>query len=103
MGFVDVGADVRVFVDAFPYERYGAQHGMVESISETTVRPPDTLGMAPGSAVYQVDVRFPEGFSATIRDKALWPGMTVSADLVRDYSSLAGWLFEPIRGTAERL
>lgn len=103
MGFAKVGTDVRVFVDAFPYERYGAQHGVVKSISETTVRPSDTLGMAPRSAMYQVDVSFPEGFSPTIRDEALRPGMTVSADLVRDYSSLAGWLFEPIRATAERL
>lgn len=103
MGFVEVGTDVRVFVDAFPYERYGAQHGTVKSISETTVQPPDTLSMVPGSAMYQVDVSFPEGFSPTIRGEALRPGMTVSADLVRDYSSLASWLFEPIRGTAERL
>ena len=103
MGFVDVGTHVRVFVDAFPYERYGAQHGAVKSISETTVHPPDALGMMPGSAMYQVDVSFPEGFSPTIRDEALRPGMTVSADLVRDYGSLASWLFEPIRATAERL
>ncbi len=103
MAFVDVGTEVRVFVDAFPYEHYGAQVGTVVSISETTVQPAGAMGIAPAHATYQVDVAFPNGFSSMVRSEALRPGMTVGADLVRDYSSLAGWLLEPIRGTAARL
>ena len=105
IGAIETGQAVRVYLDAFPYERHGAQQGKVLSISETTLeekqRPTATSASA---AVFQIDVEFPNGFSLSpAQQRSLRPGMTVSADLVRDYGTLVDWLLEPLRGAAKRL
>ncbi|MCY3817872.1 MAG: HlyD family efflux transporter periplasmic adaptor subunit [Gammaproteobacteria bacterium] len=101
MGLVEVGQEVRVYLDAFPYERHGAHSGRVLSISETT------LGSEKGdksSSFFRIDVEFPDGFNLSPgQRKSLRPGMTVSADLVRGYGTLLDWLLEPMRGTVTRL
>ena len=59
--------------------------------------------MRPG-AHYRVDVEFPRGFALTpAQAQALRPGMTVTADLVRDYGTLVDWILEPLQGAARRL
>lgn len=112
MGFVETGQEVRVHLDAFPYQRHGAQTGRVLAISETTLPPGEAgvLGDAgPGLGVpvgptYRIDVAFPTGFNlAPSQRAALRAGMTLSADLVRDRSTLLDWMLEPLRGTAYRL
>lgn len=105
IGAIETGQAVRVYLDAFPYERHGAQQGKVLSISETTLeekqRPTATSASA---AVFQIDVEFPNGFSLSpAQQRSLRPGMTVSADLVRDYGTLVDWLLEPLSGAAKRL
>ena len=105
IGAIEAGQGVRVYLDAFPYERHGAQHGQVLSISETTLpekqQSATTLAAAP---VFQIDVGFPEGFRLSpSQRRSLRPGMTVSADLVRDYGTLVDWLLEPLRGATRRL
>ena len=105
IGAMEVGQAVRVYLDAFPYERHGAQHGQVLSISETTLeerqRPTAT---SPSAAMFQIDVGFPDGFRLSpAQRQSLRPGMTVSADLVRDYGTLVDWLLEPLRGATKRL
>ncbi|MDE0372398.1 MAG: HlyD family efflux transporter periplasmic adaptor subunit [Rhodospirillales bacterium] len=105
MGFVEPGQEVRVYLDAFPYERHGAQSGRVSSVSATAL----THGEAPAGQVhagahYRVDVEFPNGFTLSpTQIQALRPGMTVSADLVRDYGTLVDWIMEPLQGAARRL
>ena len=105
MGFIEPGQEVRVYLDAFPYERYGAQAARVLSISETTAAPTDTeISQLPVGGIYRVDVAFPEGFGLPPgQQHALRPGMTLTADLVRDYGTLVDWILEPLRGTARRL
>lgn len=108
VGGVEVGHEVRVYLDAFPYERHGAQAGRVLAISETTVGPrhADMIGSAGllGTATFRIDVAFPEGFDLSpIQRRTLRPGMTVSADLVRGYGTLIDWLMEPLRSAARRL
>ena len=103
MGFVRPGQSVRVYLDAFPYERYGAQSGRVLSLSKSAVTPDESaeIGIGP---VYRVDVEFPDGLELTpIQRLALRPGMTVTADLVRDRGTLIDWMLEPLRATANRL
>ena len=105
MGFVEPGQEVRVYLDAFPYERHGAQSGRVSSVSATAL----THGEAPAGQIqagahYRVDVEFPNGFTLPpVQIQALRPGMTVSADLVRDYGTLVDWIMEPLQGAARRL
>ena len=105
MGFVEPGQEVRVHLDAFPYERHGAQTGRVSSVSATALTQGESPAgqMRPG-AHYRVDVEFPRGFALTpAQAQALRPGMTVTADLVRDYGTLVDWILEPLQGAARRL
>ena len=105
MGFIEPGQSVRVYLDAFPYERYGAQAGRVKSISNTTLAPTemDATSMLTGP-VYRVDVAFPDGFNLPPEHRnALRPGMTLSADLIRDYGTLMDWMLEPLQGAVRRL
>ena len=105
MGFVEPGQEVRVYLDAFPYERHGAQPGRVRSVSATALTQGDTSpGQIQVGAHYRVDVEFPNGFTLSqVQAQALRPGMTVTADLVRDYGTLIDWMMEPLRGAALRL
>ena len=108
MGTVEIGQDVRIYLDAFPYEKHGAQVGLVSSISETTLRQGEAPALvsvvASGGPVFQIDVEFPDGFNLSpAQQLSLRPGMTISADLVTDYGTLFDWLLEPLRGAASRL
>ncbi len=105
MGFVEPGQEVRVYLDAFPYERHGAQSGRVHSISATALTQSNSpTGQFQVGAHYRVDVEFPNGFTLSpTQAQALRPGMTVTADLVRDYGTLIDWMMEPLRGAARRL
>ncbi len=100
MGLVDIGKEVRVYLDAFPYERHGAHAGRVSSISETTV----SAGPQGGGEFFRIEVEFPNGFNLSpAQRQSLRPGMTVSADVVYDYGTLLDWLLEPLRGAVSRL
>lgn len=102
MGFVTPGQDVHIYLDAFPYQHHGAQTGRVASISQTAMAADETL--AANAPTYRVDVEFHNGFSLPEAQlAALRPGMTLSADIVRDYRTLIEWLMEPLRGAAARL
>ena len=105
MGFVEPGQEVRVYLDAFPYERHGAQSGRVSSVSATALTQGEApMGQIQGGAHYRVDVEFPDGFALSpVQMQALRPGMTVTADLVRDYGTLLDWIMEPLQGAARRL
>ena len=110
MGFVEVGQQVRVYLDAFPYERYGAQLGTVARISETTLQPDEVGIFGSGAHVwkeestFQIEVDFPQGFRLpSAQLTTLRPGMTLSADLVRDQGTLVDWIVEPLRSLTYRL
>ncbi len=64
MGSIRVGQNVRIYLDAFPYERYGAQIGRVLAVSETTVGP--RAEFAPDGPV-RIDVGFPAASSCRLR------------------------------------
>ena len=105
MGAVEVGQEVRIFIDAFPYERHGAHVGRILSISETTLGTLEAVNAAAlGTPMFRIDVEFPHGFNLSANQtQALRPGMTITADLVRDYGTLVDWLLEPLQGAARRL
>ena len=107
-GFVQVGQEVRLYIDAFSYERYGAPVGEVRAISETTLPPGESgiahLLVAPAEPIFRIEVGFPNGIQAPLpQDVALRPGMLVEAELVRDYNTLVDWAMAPLQGAARRL
>lgn len=104
IGHVDVGHSVRVYLDAFPYERHGAQMGRVASISQSTLATEEASAVGFDAPSFRVDVEFPNGFDLQPAQRvALRPGMTVSADLVGARGTLLDWALEPLSGAVARI
>lgn len=105
MGFVTLGQEVRVYLDAFPNATHGAHMGEVSAISETASLAGDTgVGSYAGGPTFRVEVRFPGGLDLPPeQQRVLRPGMTLTADLIRDRGTLLDWLVEPLRGAAARV
>ena len=107
VGQVTEGQEVRVYLDAFPYERHGAQAGRVFRVSETTVgveRGLSSLGSRHDQAEFQIDVEFPDGLTLAPADmRSVRPGMSLTADIVHGYGTLQDWFLDPIRRARKRL
>lgn len=99
VGFVHRGQEVRLFFDAFPYQKYGAGRGRVVAVSRVPIEPASldsALGIS--EPVFRVRVaiekavpRLPEA-AARLR-----PGMTLSANLMLERRNLWEVLFNPFR------
>jgi membrane fusion protein len=99
VGFVHRGQEVRLFFDAFPYQKYGAGSGRVIAVSRVPIEPASldsALGIS--EPVFRVRVaiekavpRLPEA-AARFR-----PGMTLSANLMLERRNLWEVLFNPFR------
>jgi membrane fusion protein len=94
-GFLAVGQEVRLAVDAFPYQRFGTVTGRIRQISSVAIpRPTAEGGTVP---IYLVTVELPTpAVKAFGRKQPLLPGMTLSARIVTEKQSLFRWLFEPL-------
>jgi membrane fusion protein len=101
IGFIKPGQDVRLALDAFPYQRFGTVKGTVRTVAKTPV---NTSG--PGGtnlAVYPVTVDVIEPrISAYGRLEPLVPGMTLTARIIAERQSLLEWLFEPLFAVRRR-
>ncbi|MDB5692194.1 MAG: HlyD family secretion protein [Alphaproteobacteria bacterium] len=99
VGFVHPGQEVRLFFDAFPYQKYGAGRGRVTAVSRVSIEPAaldSALGIQEPVfrirvAIDQAVPRLPDA------DARLRPGMTLSANLVLERRSLWEVLFNPFR------
>lgn len=119
IGFVKVGQDVAVKLDAFPFTRFGALHGKVVRIAAGAVDEQEakrTLANAtapanlsggqtaqgqPDSFVFPVTVAIDE--SAMHVDGAtipLTPGMTATVDIRTDSRRIIDYLLSPLAKTA---
>jgi membrane fusion protein len=101
IGFVKPGQDVRLAIDAFPYQRFGTISGKVLTTATTAISQ-----SAPNGAtvpVYLVTVTIPRArISAYGRNELLISGMTLTARIVTEKQSLLQWLFEPIFAVRNR-
>lgn len=99
IGEVAVGQHVYLKYDAFPYQKYGAARGTVASISRTILSgrslPEQFPGLEPSYRVI-VSLAHPSVQSAGA-SHPLQSGMTLSAEVVVETRSLAGWLLGPLR------
>jgi membrane fusion protein len=107
IGFVHVGTDVVLHYQAFPYEKFGVQHGSVVSISRSALTPGEVttlLGQQPPpEALYRVQVQLAvERIEAYGKLEPLKPGMALDADMLLDKRRMIEWIFEPLYGMAHR-
>jgi membrane fusion protein len=100
-GFLAIGQEVRLAVDAFPYQRFGTVHARIVQISSVAVPRATPDGGTIG--VYLVTAEFdaPQ-VMAFGRRQPLLPGMTLSARIVTRRQSLFEWLFEPLFAVGRR-
>lgn len=101
IGFVKRGQQVRVAIDAFPYQRFGTITGKVQTVSASAVsnQGPDGATIA----VYPVTVAIDQASVVAYgRTEPLVSGMTVTARIVTEKQSLLEWLFEPLFAVRRR-
>jgi membrane fusion protein len=107
IGFVHQGTPVVLHYQAFPYQKFGAQHGKVVAVSRsalTSAEASELLGQqAPPQPLYRVKVKLArQNIEAYGKPQALLPGMTVDADLLLDRRRMIEWIFEPLYGMARK-
>lgn len=101
IGFIKPGQDVRLALDAFPYQRFGTVKGTVRTVAKTAVNTPGPGGTTLAVYPVTVDVIEPR-ISAYGRLESLVPGMSLTARIIAERQSLLEWLFEPLFAVRRR-
>nr|WP_275285144.1 HlyD family efflux transporter periplasmic adaptor subunit [Vibrio metschnikovii] len=107
IGFIQEGQDVRLRFDAFPYQKFGVQQGVITSISKSAVSaemlPNSSLIQSQlsrtygGVGLYQVRVRLDKPTITIYGEEQMFvPGMTLTADIELDTRKVYEWLLEPL-------
>jgi membrane fusion protein len=103
-GFITEGQRVRLMVDAFPFQQFGAIQGEVREIARSALRPGEIN--APfefKEPVYRIRVALTgPGIQAYGKDRPLQPGMTLKADVITDKRTFLSWLFDPLLAARAR-
>jgi len=105
IGFIKPGQEVRISLQAFPYQRFGTLSGRVRSVSATVLAPAEVAiqGLNIQEPTFRIRVSLSrDAMTAYGESIPLQPGMLVSADVVFDRRSLLQWLFDPIYAVAGR-
>ena len=105
IGFMKPGQEVKLSLQAFPFQRFGTISGTIRSVSSTVLAPSEVViqGLNIQEPVYRLRVTMGrETMNAYGESIPMQPGMLVSADIVFDRRSLLEWLFDPIYAVARR-
>jgi membrane fusion protein len=98
-GFLQVGQQVRLLYDSFPYQKYGTHIGHVIEVSQTVLTGSDVSGpVALKEPAYKVIASLDENTIKT-RDKKiipLQPDMLLRADIILERRTVMSWLLEPL-------
>lgn len=97
-GFLDAGQDVNLLIDAYPYQKFGVQSGVITEISETPYRPGELNSPVPyDQSVYRIKVALnKQTITAYGKEVELKPGMTLQGDLITDSRTLIEWMLDPL-------
>jgi membrane fusion protein len=99
IGFIEVGQDVRILFDAFPYQRFGTYHGRIVKISQTVLLDTDVSGpIALKEPAYAATVVLDRpDVTAHGKKIPLQPDMSLKADIILERRTLVDWIFSPLR------
>lgn len=101
IGFVKPGQDVRLALDAFPYQRFGTIKGRIRTVPSSTVNTQAPNGATIPVYPVIVDIDTPQ-ISAFGRNEPLVAGMSLTARIITERQSLLEWLFEPLFAVRRR-
>jgi membrane fusion protein len=99
IGFVAPGQSVRLALDAFPFERFGAQEGTITSVAHTLLRPEQLSAVMqpPTEPSYRVTATLHgQTISAYQRRIPLQADMQLHANIIFDRRSFIQWLLDPV-------
>lgn len=105
IGFIEQGQPVALRYEAFPFQRFGLQAGIVSEISRTLIKPGEAdFPIKLSEPTYRVIVKpAQQSFHAYGRDIPLQAGMLLDADVELDRYSLFEWIFDPLYSLSGRL
>lgn len=105
IGFIAPQQTVALRYQAFPYQRFGSQHGRIIEISKSLIVPGETqLPVTLEEPAYRVTVALDmQTLRAYNRDMALQPGMLLDADVWLDRRTIMQWVFDPLYSVARRV
>ena len=101
VGFIREGATVQLRYQAFPYQKFGHQQGVVRRVSRSALGPAEQavlLGEAQTrEPLYRVVVSLQrQTVTAYGKPQPLLPGMALEADILLERRRLIEWVFEPL-------
>jgi membrane fusion protein len=106
VGFLRAEQPVLLRYEAFPYQKFGSQHGRIEQVSLAPLSATEFSGLA-GAArepMYRISVTLDRQDMATAAGtRPLVPGMQLEADVPIERRRLVEWLFAPVLGVAGRV
>lgn len=99
-GFIAPGQEVRLSINAFPYQTFGTVKARVTAVARAAMSRQSPNGPVP---VYLVIATLSEPWVTAFGQKQpLLPGMTLSARIITERRSLIEWLFEPLFAVRKR-
>lgn len=101
---VEAGQDVRLMLDAYPFQRFGAVQGIVSGIGRAAVKPSEINAPVEfREAVYPMNIAIPAPYVVAYGVKRpLEIGMTLKADIVTDKRTFMTWLLDPLLAARAR-
>lgn len=109
VGFVRPEQAVRLRYQAFPYQRFGHQHGRVLQVSRTPLASQDLAALPLGEnsgnePLYRITVALEhQSVAAYGQEQPLAVGMQLDADVLLEKRRLIEWIFEPLLSLARRV
>jgi membrane fusion protein len=109
VGFLRAEQPVLLRYEAFPYQKFGAQHGRIEQVSLAPLSPSELSGLgglagATREPMYRIAVVLERQDMPTAHAaRPLVPGMQLEADVPIERRRLIEWLFAPVLGVAGRV
>jgi membrane fusion protein len=110
IGFVRPGDQVLIRYQAYPYQKFGHQKGVVESVAKTALpnNELNTIGTPAGSSnsepMYRINVRLAsQQVTAYGKQQTLQAGMLLEADVQQEKLHLYEWVLEPLYSLTGKL
>jgi membrane fusion protein len=99
IGFVELGQDVKLLYDAFPYQRFGTYRGRITDVSRTVLMDSDIVApIKVNEPVYTATVALDQpDITAHGKKILLQPDMSLRADIILERRTLIDWILSPLR------
>jgi membrane fusion protein len=98
IGFMEIGQDLNISYEAFPYQKFGTYSGKINQIAKSVIMPGEPAsGLSFKEPVYKVVANLNSQYvNAYGKEIPLRPGMMLTADVTLDERTLFEWLLEPL-------